>query len=522
MGGSLKDYIEWRGDISLSGAELNEADNFVLCQLAYADLGRHYREGQSLADNLGGLLSSEGPYYKLVFETDEDRALLGAAAASERFGRLRLLRFSEVLDGEKSTQFAAVTFDLGDRVFTAIRGTDCTLMGWKENFMLGFREVGAQKLALEYLRRELLSGRRVVLGGHSKGANLALYAAAMLEKELQSGLLFVYLNDGPGLCPQVLPPELTAGVSEKCLVLRPEYSVVGGLFNSGTLREKRVKSSAAGPFQHALVTWEVGALGAVEAAGGDENAAALCDSMNNALDKLDMKSRESYIDSIFSLITNRKNALLSDFRGLSSFERAAGRLFEIGERTAASARDDSADKGQLERLRLILKGVSKYIGAALAVIGALCCLFPPAAPVAVASFSAAALLAAQVMICVRALKKSGWSFSRERTRLAILACSIVLYCALMLGSGGTAVFTEAFCGVLLCAAAFASVRRAFRRISAVCAARGVFCLALGAWFLSGTRGGAVFPGAVLGLFLVCEGIWRTASYFSRNRAELFG
>ena len=66
-------------------------------------------------------------------------ALFTAAAASVRFGSLKLNYYMNVVNEDKEAQFSAITYVLEDKnVFIAYRGTDATLIGWKEDLNLAF------------------------------------------------------------------------------------------------------------------------------------------------------------------------------------------------------------------------------------------------------------------------------------------------------------------------------------------------------------------------------------------------
>lgn len=73
---------------------------------------------------------------------------------------------------DQQTQFAALTFRLPDgTLYLAFRGTDDTLVGWKECFAMSYAfPVPAQALAQDYLVQAAQRPRRLRVGGHSKGA----------------------------------------------------------------------------------------------------------------------------------------------------------------------------------------------------------------------------------------------------------------------------------------------------------------------------------------------------------------
>ena len=121
--------------------------------------------------------------------------------------------------------------------------------------MISFRRTEAQEMALRYARAHLAPGRRWMLGGHSKGGNLALYAACLLEEELWQRVDHVYLLDGPGLCPEVMDVNCTERIEGKTTRIIPAFCVIGKLFEPNITDTRIVRSSALGPMQHNLGPW---------------------------------------------------------------------------------------------------------------------------------------------------------------------------------------------------------------------------------------------------------------------------
>ena len=204
---NITDYVRWIGGTGFEGRPFSRVDNIVLSQLAYLDLKdvpEINKEGgvMTLKDCVASL-ANQGISIRKMAPDDSERftALVKAAASSKRFGNLYISSFTDVYDEEDSIQFSAMTFskepDKG-QAFVAFRGTDSTIAGWKEDFMMSFMLTSSQKLAEAYLRKSLETFDTVMTGGHSKGGNLAIYAAAVLPDELFDRIDHIYTNDGPG------------------------------------------------------------------------------------------------------------------------------------------------------------------------------------------------------------------------------------------------------------------------------------------------------------------------------------
>ena len=119
--------------------------------------------------------------------------------------------FINDIDPELQKQFAAMTYRLTlDTYLIVFRGTDDSIIGWKEDFHLTYmKEIPAQKHALRYLKNFFAQHpkQKVILAGHSKGGNLAIYAASQIEQSLQEQITAVYTFDAPGLHKELTQTE---------------------------------------------------------------------------------------------------------------------------------------------------------------------------------------------------------------------------------------------------------------------------------------------------------------------------
>ena len=262
---TIWDYLRWRGDLLFSQDGFNEVDNLLLCIVSYIDFRRITRlRSFDAADAM-----PIGDVCAMLTEEDEQRGLspedyipvMRAMAATPRFREVKMFAFEDSYDEEKVMQFSAVSFLLPDEsVFVAYRGTDTTLVGWIEDFNMSFMSaVPAQLRATQYAAEvaSRVPCRAVRVGGHSKGGNLAAWAAIHLPEELQTGrLLAAYNNDGPGFDAAVLASDGFARVAEKIHTFIPESSVVGMLLEH-TEDYTLIDSTTVSLLQHEPLSWNV-------------------------------------------------------------------------------------------------------------------------------------------------------------------------------------------------------------------------------------------------------------------------
>lgn len=261
------DYIKWRGDLSFELSPLNEIDALIFCELSYI-----FYDGIVPEDSADGYVTLREAA-EVFFERNAGRdeislgeivpkeivTLLRNAAASPRFSEIPLAHFVNVIDDETVEQFSAISFfPTENTVFVAYRGTDDTITGWREDFRMAFlTPVPAQKRAEEYLLAASNDAERIYLGGHSKGGNLALWAAMNSSDEIAERIKKVYNFDGPGFLDDVWEGELYARIANKISTVIPTGSVVGLLLKHD--KHYRVTKSSAKNYlyQHDALTWEV-------------------------------------------------------------------------------------------------------------------------------------------------------------------------------------------------------------------------------------------------------------------------
>ena len=238
---------------------MSEVDIFVMCVISYFNLGPAFERGGdvTVADCTGAI--DENRLKLLITGGDMGNAeIFREAAASRRFGTLRITDYEDVLKPEVPLQFSACTFRDGDeRAFICFRGTDETIAGWKEDFMISFTLTEAQTMAAAYAERMILAdpAPRYYIAGHSKGGNTALVSAMAMKGWRQKKIRAVYSNDGPGLRKREIESEAYKAIRPKFKHIVPHCSIVGMLLRHDT--HFVVKSNQRGIFAHLPLTWEV-------------------------------------------------------------------------------------------------------------------------------------------------------------------------------------------------------------------------------------------------------------------------
>ena len=261
--GTILDYLKEYGDYTLEEKPFSEVDSLVLCQFAYLKfdgLAPSIDEDKP-AVSLRELKEQEGYDHLYADERyrEDNTALFLGMYRSRRFQDLKINNYVNRISLEKETQFSAVTLRLPNGIcYVAYRGTDETIVGWKEDLNLAFSEpVEGQRMSVEYLDRvsAKIEGSFYV-GGHSKGGNLATYACMNCEPIVRSRVMAVYDHDGPGFRPEVKARGAYDEIADRIHKTIPHSSLVGMILYTDGIYSV-VESRTMGLAQHNPYTWLV-------------------------------------------------------------------------------------------------------------------------------------------------------------------------------------------------------------------------------------------------------------------------
>ena len=312
---NMMDYLAWRGDVALDYSPFGDVDSLILASLSYLT----YPAQEGL---LRDLALAVPPVDKNQFAfVHEIRAMLSAAAMTERFADIRMHHPVAVTDQERDMQFAAVTFDLPDGMsYVAFRGTDSTIVGWREDFNMAFESpIPAQRAAVKYLAEAAaLTDGPLIIGGHSKGGNLAVYAAAHADEAIQARIRTVYSFDGPGLDDATVASAGYANIARHIRSFVPQQSVVG-LLMAYHPEYTVVKSDGVGLLQHDSFTWQVLGTGFIAVTELDVSSQLVDQTVHAWLSQVSKEQRKVFVDTIFDILeatgANTVKELLKDVPG---------------------------------------------------------------------------------------------------------------------------------------------------------------------------------------------------------------
>ena len=314
----LFDYMHWRGDISFEQVPLNDIDNIILSRAAYIPF-----DGIIPADMVSTMTLGEAareylkkPNARELVCIENDYNLCCYVAEHPRFAQLPVMGYENVIDTQRELQFSAMVYRLApDLHFLAYRGTDNTFVGWKEDFNMTFTTpIPAQLESVCYMARatSAIPGKFIV-GGHSKGGNLAIYASAYSAPEIQSRIELIYSNDGPGFSDGVMLTDGYLAISDRIRSFVPQSSVVGMLLEHEE-DYTIVKSKNLSFWQHDIFSWEVMGSRLVTHDAITNGSRFIDSTLRDWLSQLSSEQREKFIDGIFSVLERSGAESFNDFK----------------------------------------------------------------------------------------------------------------------------------------------------------------------------------------------------------------
>ena len=352
---NILDYIDWRGDLPMEADGLNEVDGAVMARFSYVpfeylddpprDSMRPVRE---LANKSLGNPAFDGRW------KFRDEELMAAMAPSRRFGNLEVGYFEEKFDEKIETQFSAVTVKLSDSMyFVVFRGTDNTIVGWKEDLNMSYLcPIPGQLLAVDYLRRVASKVKgRLILGGHSKGGNLAVYAGAFCGEEIQSRVEAIFNYDGPGFFEDILKSPGYQAICPKIHTFIPQFSVVGMLLGHGE-ESIVVHSGETGLHQHDVYSWCVRGARFVNLGTVTGGSRFVDSAMKGWIAEMTPEQFEQFANAIYTVMENTNAHTLHEMRenwldSALSMARSVGNM------------DETTRKAVIESLKMLARNATR-------------------------------------------------------------------------------------------------------------------------------------------------------------------
>lgn len=314
---NLLNYIKDFGHLTTAEKPFIAPDALALTQLVHLPMDDIVQPGFSSEMTMSvlgrsGLLDIEPKMYEFMLRPRLE--LLRLMCDAPRYSAWRLSGFVDRLDEQAQMQFCAVYVKMDDgRAAIAFRGTDNTLVGWKEDLNMSFTcPIPAQDAAKEYTERAWAHEQtKLVLCGHSKGGNLAVYTGAFANQPVQDDIAAVYTFDSPGLTPDALSSDGYAAISPRIDCYIPQSSVVGMLLSHHEAYTV-VRSRSLGLLQHDPFTWQMEGDAFVTLPRTTLGSRLTDDALHRWLQKMDNDKRRLLSDSLFQILDATGAVTLGD------------------------------------------------------------------------------------------------------------------------------------------------------------------------------------------------------------------
>ena len=309
---NIMKYLEFRGDLTFKQDELNEIDKIILARFSYLPFKKITLDRKDTIENIS-IKMKDLSLDKFIWKADKEFII--KLGKSRRYKDLKVTDYKEIMDLQAEKQFAAITIWLPHRLkYISFRGTDMSLVGWKEDFNMSFmKDIPSQKEAVKYLNEigKKYFGK-LIIGGHSKGGNIAVYSAIFCEEKIQRKIKEIINADGPGFDESIITSENYLKISEKINTYIPQSSIIGRLLEHEEDYEI-IYSTEKGLMQHDIFSWQIEGtrLKRIQKLTGESQFVNKV--VREWLQNTTPKQRENFVNIIYDVLISTEAKDFNDF-----------------------------------------------------------------------------------------------------------------------------------------------------------------------------------------------------------------
>lgn len=305
-------YLEYRGNLTLKQEKLNEIDKIILARFSYLPFKEITLDKKDKIENISKKMKDLS-IDKFIWKADKE--FINKLGETKRFKDLKVTDYKEILDMQAEKQFAAITIWLPHRVkYISFRGTDMSLVGWKEDFNMSFmKDIPSQKEGVKYL--EDIGKRylgKLMIGGHSKGGNISVYSAIFCKDKIKRRILEIINADGPGFDESIITHENYLKITKKINTYIPQSSIIGRLLEHEDDYEI-VYSIEKGIMQHDLFSWQIEGTEFKKIPKLTNESQIINKVVRNWLQDTTPQQRENFINVIYEVIISSEAEDVNDF-----------------------------------------------------------------------------------------------------------------------------------------------------------------------------------------------------------------
>ena len=310
---NINDYLDWRGDIPISEEfGINEIDNMIFARISYLLFDKINLEDEETIESVSNKMKD---FKNEEFNYNGDKELITKLGQSTRFKNLILTDFVKNNDKEAERQFSAITIHISKKLmYLSFEGTDGTILGWKEDFNMAFmKNIAAQIAGKEYLEKiaSKYKNKKMILGGHSKGGNVAIYSGVTASEKIQNRIIKVLNYDGPGFDKEFIKDIKNKDFIEKVYTYIPQSSVIGRILEHEE-GFRVVESIQKGIYQHDIYSWQVKGKNMIKLKETTKSSEVINETMKSWLKNTTVEQRRLFFDAIFDIFNSTSASKFSE------------------------------------------------------------------------------------------------------------------------------------------------------------------------------------------------------------------
>ena len=351
---NILDYVMWRGDLLFENDKINELDKLIFARMSYLPFKEIDFKGKEKIKNLSNKFLK---VKKEKYLWPGDDKLIEMLGESNRFQNVEVSDYYEIMDEEAEKQYASITIHLpDDKKYISYRGTDSSIVGWKEDFNMSFSyNIPSQLEGVKYLNRigKKYPNSSLILGGHSKGGNVAVYAGIYADEDVKKRIEQIINAEGPGFPENVINDDKYSKIKDKIKTYIPQESIIGRILEH---QEDYIviRSNQKGILQHDIFSWEVGPTFLIQIKEVTRESQIMNNLTNEWFLSTTPKARERVINVLYDVLAK------SDVKKTSDIPKA---LLKNTKVVLSNLKQlDEEDKKEVEKMiNQVIKLIKKII-----------------------------------------------------------------------------------------------------------------------------------------------------------------
>ena len=302
---NIIDYIKKNKDKTFQELPFNEIDDLIYALLPYIDFTNivpAFKSKKVTLKEVALKLRGKKKDFRGMFIGNTFK-MLEIMKDSRRYQDTLLYNYMKVVNSDM--QFGAITMKLPDySIYVAFAGTDTSIIGWEEDFKMTYLYPGAsQKYASIYLNKAIgLLDKKVRVGGHSKGGNLAICAVMNSHFWIRKKVKKINNFDGPGFLKKEIESKVYQKIEPRIKMYVPKESIIGMLFYN-TLDYVVIKSKGLRILQHDAFNWQCKNTEFIRDSQS-KRSKALQQKLTKKLEELTLDERTLLVNNLFNIFKN--------------------------------------------------------------------------------------------------------------------------------------------------------------------------------------------------------------------------